>query len=247
MRTYTNLAWPDDPYRASQQLYRRPGPMLAAFAALPAGPAEVRAPAAIAFAYLALRRSRAVTVTEDTLAFGFRAASAASDDDLPALARAADLDLLQARRHARFLAGHALADSVRALRQHVPVTGARGLAAVEADWNPGGARARGKAEMIDSCTDGDDLATACRNVGITASPPCADGGLAAGAAVPETAARLAAVAAERALVIALACARKSGLYAWDGTMDTTRIMDVTAWDLFPDTARAGVPYEQTVS
>jgi hypothetical protein len=101
--------------------------------------------------------------------------------------------------------------------------------------------------MIDSCTDGDDLATACRNVGITASPPCADGGLAAGAAVPETAARLAAVAAERALVIALACARKSGLYAWDGTMDTTRIMDVTAWDLFPDTARAGVPYEQTVS
>ena len=26
MRTYTNLAWPDDPYRASQQLYRRPVP-----------------------------------------------------------------------------------------------------------------------------------------------------------------------------------------------------------------------------
>ena len=187
MRTYTNLAWPDDPYRASQRLYRRPGPMLAAFAVLPARP-ETRAPAAIAFAYLPLRRSRTVTVTEDTLAFGFRAASAASDDDLPALASVADLDLLQARRHARFLAGHALSDSVRALRRHVPITGARGLAAVEADWDPGRARARGKAEMIDSCTDGGDLAVACRNAGITASPPCADCGLASGTAVPEAAA-----------------------------------------------------------
>ncbi len=246
MRTYTNLAWPDDPYRASQQLYRRPGPMLAAFAVLPAGP-EVRVPAAIAFAYLALHRSRTVTVAEDTLAFGFRAASAASDDDLPALASVAGLDLLQARRHARFLAGHALADSVRALRRHVPVTRARGLAAVEADWNPGGARARGKAEMIDSCTHGGDLAVACRNAGITASPPCADCSLPAGTAVPEAAERLAAVAVERALVIALACARKSGLYGWDGALDTTRIMDVTAWDLFPDTARPGVPCGQTVS
>jgi hypothetical protein len=77
MRTYTNLAWPDDPYRASQQPYARPSPMLAAFAVVPPGQCAVMAPAAVAVAYLPLHRTRAITVTEDTLAFGFRAASTA--------------------------------------------------------------------------------------------------------------------------------------------------------------------------
>ena len=35
MRQYTNLAWPDAPYRTQRQLDRRPGPLLAAFAAWP--------------------------------------------------------------------------------------------------------------------------------------------------------------------------------------------------------------------
>jgi len=246
MRSYTNLAWPDDPYRASQQLYRRPGPMLAAFAVLPAGTAQVRAPAAVAVAYLPLHRSRAVTVTEDTLALGFRAASAASDAELPALAGAADLDLLQARRHARFLAGHALADSLRALRGAVPAPAARGLAAVAADWGRGRPSARGSAAMTDAADGGGDLASACRDAGIMASPEGLTGGT-VNPADPEAPGLLAAAASERALVIALACARRSGLYEWDGTLRAARIMAAAAWDLFPDAAWDGVPCGQTVS
>jgi hypothetical protein len=30
MRTWTNLPWPDDPYRTGQQLYRKPDSRLAA-------------------------------------------------------------------------------------------------------------------------------------------------------------------------------------------------------------------------
>ena len=125
------LAWPDDPYRASQQLYPRPSPMLAAFAVLPLGPCAVTAPAAVAVAYLPLHRTRAITVTEDTLAFGFRAASAADGGCLLRLAGVADLDLMQARRHAHFLVGYALAGDLRAPRSRVrpgsPGTGRGGV------------------------------------------------------------------------------------------------------------------------
>jgi hypothetical protein len=239
MRTYTNLAWPDDPYRASQQLYRRPGPMLAAFALLSAGPAEVRAPAALAVAYLPLHRSRAVTVTEGTVTFGFCAACADDEDGIPALASRADLDFLQARRHARFLAGHKLADSLHALRGVLPVTAARGLAAVEADWETGQAPSRGKATMIDVGDGGGDLASACRSAGIGASAACTAGGIVS-ATGPAAAGQTAAMTAERALVIALACARQGGLYEWDGTLSTARMMAAAAWDLFPDAAWGGI-------
>jgi hypothetical protein len=52
-----------------------------------------------------LHRTRAVSVTEQTLTFGFRAASTGDPAGMPALAAVADLDLLQARRHAAVLAG----------------------------------------------------------------------------------------------------------------------------------------------
>ena len=44
-------------------------------------------------------------MTGQTLAFGFRAASADDPAELPAVAAVADLDLMQARRHAAVLAG----------------------------------------------------------------------------------------------------------------------------------------------
>jgi hypothetical protein len=120
MRIYTNLAWPDDPYRTSQQLYRRPSPVLAAVAVLlPEQPACV-VPAAVAVAYLPLHRTRAITVTEGTLAFGFRAFSTFDAEDVRELAGLADLDLMQARRHASLLAGHCLPGHLRALRQAAP-------------------------------------------------------------------------------------------------------------------------------
>ena len=78
MQTWTNLAWPDDPYRTGQQLYRRPAPRLAAFTTWPAVTSGPAVPATTAVVYLPLHRTRPVTVTAQTLTFGFRAASTAT-------------------------------------------------------------------------------------------------------------------------------------------------------------------------
>jgi len=248
MRTYTNLAWPDDPYRASQQLYARPSPMLAAFAVMPPGQCAVTAPAAVAVAYLPLHCTRAITVTEDTLAFGFRAASAADGGCIPRPAGVADLDLMQARRHARFLVGHALGDSLRALREAAPGLVARGLDAVESCWADRQARARGTATMIDIRNDRHDLAAICRSAAVTASPASMASGIPSGGPAGRgTAERLAAAAAERALAIALACARGLGRYRWEGTVRTARIMAATAWDLFPNVAWDDTACDQPAS
>jgi len=233
MHTYTNLAWPDDPYRASQQLYPRPSPMLAAFAVLPAGQCPIVAPAAVAVAYLPLHRTRAITVTEDTLAFGFRAASTAAASSIPGLAGLADLDLMLARRHARFLAGYALPAGLRALRDAAPGLAGRGLAAVEA--GAAGQPARGMATVIDIGDGHHDLAVICRNAVITASPASLASGVTPGSdpAGPAAAGRLAAAAAERALAIALASARRLGRYRWQNRLRTARVLAAAAWDLFP--------------
>ena len=234
MRTCTNLAWPDDPYRASQQLYRRPSPMLAAFAVVPPGQFVVAAPAAVAVVYLPLHRTRAMTVTEGTLAFGFRAASTADGDCIGRLAAVADLDLMQARRHARFLAGHALSADLHALCDAAPAQVHRGLAAVGADWADRQQHVRGTATMIDLCDDSNDLAALSRRARIVASPASVASGRVSGdAAGLGTTEHLAAAAAERALAIALACARELGQYRWEGTLRTARMMAVAAWDLFP--------------
>ena len=66
-------------------------------------------PVTTAIVYLPLHRTRPVTVTGQTLAFGFRAVSASDPAELPAVAAVADLDLMQARRHAAVLAGYHLA------------------------------------------------------------------------------------------------------------------------------------------
>jgi hypothetical protein len=247
MRTYTNMAWPDDPYRASQQLYRRPSPMLAAFAVMPPGQCPVTAPAAVAVAYLPLHRTRAITVNQDTLAFGFRAASTADAACVPRLAGVADLDLMQARRHARFLAGHALAADLHALREAASGLPARGLTAVESGWADRPLGARGAATMIEIRDGSHDLADTCRQAWVLASPASTASDVTAGhPAEPWTAERLAAAAAERALVIALACARGVDRYRWEGTICTARIMAATAWDLFPSAAWDDTSCDQPV-
>ncbi len=233
MRTFTNLAWPDDPYRASQLLYKQPSPMLAAFALLPAAQDRVTAPAAVAVVYLPLHRTRAMAVTEDTLTFGFRAAGTAETASIPQIAEAADLDLMQARRHARFLTGHALAASLHALGEAAPGLVTRGLAAVESGWASRQHRAQGLATMIDLCDSRRSLAAICRSAAITASPASMASKIAP--AGPEAAERLAAAATERALAIALACTHQLGRYRWQATMHTGRVMAAAAWDLFPAT------------
>jgi len=109
MREYANLAaWPGDPYRTGRQLYRRPTPRLAAFTAGPPVCGSRYGPAAAATVYLPLHRTRTLTVTEQTLVFGFHAVSIDDPADGAALAPAADLDLMQARRRTAVLAGHLL-------------------------------------------------------------------------------------------------------------------------------------------
>ena len=127
------MAAPDDPYRTGQQLYRRPCPMLAAFTVAPTADAS----------NLVARgnRHRVPAAAPDP-----HAGHNGGDVDLwvprsqrhlrgrnTALAAVADVDLMQARRHAAVLAGHSLPADLHLLRKHT-VDGTRGLAAVEEIW-----------------------------------------------------------------------------------------------------------------
>jgi hypothetical protein len=48
------------------------------------------------------------------------------------------------------------------------------------------------------------------------------------------------LAVERALAIALLCARHQGRYEWDGILDTKTVMTASAWDCLP-WPEAGAP------
>jgi hypothetical protein len=226
MRTWTNLTWPDDPYRTGQQLYRRAGGRLAAFTTWPAVADGQVVPATAAVVYLPLHRTRAVTVTAQTLTFGFRAASAGGLAEVPAVAAVADLDLMQARRHAAVLAGCHLGKDLAALLAADGVTGCRGLAAVAAEWDDRGP-APGRAALFDCDLDlpgGLPLGRACQQARIS---PMTTVGARAGGWDTAT------LAVERALALALLCARHQGRYEWDGMLDTRAVMAASAWDCLP--------------
>jgi hypothetical protein len=227
MRTCTNLTWPDDPYRTGQQLYRRPVPRLAAFATGQAAADGRPAPAAVAIVYLPLHRTRTVTVTEQTLTFGFRAARAEDRADMSALAAIADLDLIQARRHAAVLAGYLLADDLAALRQAGDAARLRGLAAVEREWSARG-KTGGRAATFDCGLDMTGrplLEDACQQAGIATGR----GGSMSGADQPAVC-PAATLAVERALMIALVCARHQDRYEWAGALRVGQVMAAAAWD-----------------
>jgi hypothetical protein len=226
MRTWTNLAWPDDPYRTGQQLYRRPAPRLAAFTTWPAATSGRAKPQAAAIVYLPLHRTRPVTVTAPTLTFGFRAASTSDPAQVPDVATVADLDLMQARRHAAILTGYHLPNDLFAFQDADSVAARRGLAAVASDWihrEP----AAGRAALFDcglDLPDGLSLEQACRQTGI--SP------------MPADTTRLedwhpVTLAVGRALAIALLCARHQGRYEWPGTLDIEAVLAAGAWDCLP--------------
>jgi hypothetical protein len=240
MRTYTNTAWPGDPYRTGQQLYRRPAPRLAAFAAGPPAPASRLAPNSAAMVYLPLHRTRALAITEQTAVFGFHAASISGEAEAIALAQAADLDLMQARRHAAVLAGHLLTGDLDALRRLAGDAVLRGSTAVEQDHRAHrGAPVPGKAMIFDYLIDvpgAASLEQACQHARITGSPAMRldepDEQAASGTA--------AALAVERALIIALLSARHLGRYTWTETLHAGAIMTAAAWDCFGH-ARLGIP------
>ena len=224
MRTYTNMAWPDDPYRTGQQLYRRPAPRLAAFATGPPPARGSQAARSAAIVYLPLHRTRPLTVTGQTLTFGFRAASITGEAEAGALAALADLDLLQARRHAAILTGCMLGGELAGLQMAAGVT-LRGLAAVQAEWSSRrtSARARPACSTVPlTCRATRRLDDACQQAHLT--------GRSGNQAAILDEAVTAAMAVERALTMALICARHLGRYNWDGTLDIEEIMTASTWD-----------------
>jgi hypothetical protein len=226
MLTWTNLPWPDDPYRTGQQLYRRPAARLAAFTAWPAVAGGRAVPLTTAIVYLPLDRSRPVAVTGQTLAFGFRAVSASDTAELPGVAAVADLDLMQARRHASILTGYHLGADLAALQRADGVTACRGLAAVAGDWGDR-SHAPGRADLFDCDLDlaGDlPLGQACQQAGIS---PMRTG------TAPHEGRHPVTLAVERALALALLCAKHQGRYEWTGTLDTEAVMAASAWDCLP--------------
>ncbi len=228
MRTYTNMTWPDDPYRTGQQLYRRPVPRLAAFTAERTATGDRLVPSAVAIVYLPLHRTQAMNAAEQTLTFGFRAASTGDPADLPALAVLADLDLMQARRHAAVLAGHLLADDLATLQQPGDAAALRGLAAVQREWVARG-KGVGRAATFDCGLDlprTPSLELACQQAGIAADSG-ADGTDGRAAVT---------LAVERALMIALVCARHQGRYNWAGTLRMGPVLAAATWDCLPQTA-----------
>jgi hypothetical protein len=239
MNTYTNLVWPDDPYRTGQQLYRRPAPRLAAFTVgRAAGGSRLPATSA-AIVYLPLHRTKTLAVTQQTVAFGFDAARIAGASKAPALARAAGLVLLQARRHAAVLAGHLLGDDLAALRTLAGDLVPRGIAAVEQEWADRRADAAGRAAMLDCGLDvpsATSLAQACQQarIGVSTTAAAALDMAAAGEVTVAT-------AVHRALVIALVAARHLDRYTWEGTLHADEIMAAGTWDCLPPQLPAGHP------
>jgi hypothetical protein len=169
MRTYTNLTWPDDPYRTGQQLYPRPAPRLAAFTVGQADGGSRSACHSVAIVYLPLHRTRTLTVTGQTVAFGFRAASVDGETEATALVQVADLDLMQARRHAAILTGHLLAGELATLRARAPDAVLRGVTTVKREWADRRMPAKGRAVMVDcglDLADSASLEQACQQARI---------------------------------------------------------------------------------
>lgn len=229
MRTYTNLAWPEDPYRTGQQLYRRPAPRLAAVTMGGAGGSGRLAGRSVAIVYMPLHRTKTLTVTGQTVAFGFRAASTIGTSEEAALARLAGLDLLQARRHAAVLTGHLLGEDLVALRNLAGDLVPRGVVAMEREWADRHGPASGKAALLDCGLDvpgGASLPDACRQARISISAEAAP----LDAPGPDLAVVM---AVDRALAIALVAARHLDRYTWEETLHTHEILAAGAWDCLP--------------
>lgn len=236
MQVYTNVNWPGDPYRTGQQLYRRPAPRLAAFTVGPRSSDLQLGIASAAMVYLPLHRTQPIAITEATLTFGFHAVSSDASAEAPALAAIADLDLMQARRHAAILTGDFLPGDLAMLRVPAGETVLRGVTALQLDWPDRHEPARDRAAMFDCLLDlpGDpSLEQACQQASISL-----DRDLFGGPDQPDDSGLLAARTVQRALAIALICARHLDRYQWEGTLHTGQIMVASTWDCFNPLASA---------
>lgn len=142
--------------------------------------------------------------------------------------QAADLDLLQARRHAAVLAGHRMAAGLAALASLSGEQMPRGVRGVEREWRQRRPSDGSRAAMVDCALDlpgNPSLAQACQRARIDGGCPADERALVAGELA-------AALTVERALCIALVCARYLDRYTWDATLRTDEIVAASAWDCF---------------
>lgn len=231
--TYANLAWPADPFRTGQQLFRKPGPMLTAFTLTPDPGHEAGRMSMVvaAMVYLPLHRTRTVMITSREMPAGFRAVSASDRSESAALARIADLDLARAVRHGSVLAGHLLAADLARLQELAGGDVLRGVTSTARGWTDRSASAPGRAVMIDTGLDlpAASLDEACRMARIGSGAgweQIARGG----GAVSELAA---AQTIGRCLTIALLAGRHLGRVCWQHDLDVIEAVTASAWDCFP--------------
>ena len=252
MAVYTNMAWPDDPY-GTGQLWRKEPPLLASFATrcVDDDKRTVPLPVSYAVVYLRLHRSKPVDVTGG-LAFGFRAVSATREHDLAELVRLYDLDAMRARRLAKIVTGHRLADdlfAVDAMTENNSI--GRGIRSLADAWhNSGRSQTAGMARIFDTadeCTERGELADAA--VASKLAEPIkwafrtqqtinrffdAACGLSTWPVAEQVHALewLAVCSIERALINALIAARHLDRYTWEGTFGIGAALASNIWDCF---------------
>jgi hypothetical protein len=264
MPSYTNMAWPDDPY-GTGQLWRKEPPLLAGFAVRWTDNGAKVVPVSYSVVYLRLHRTLEVDLTLG-VNFGFRAATAVTEDETEELVRLLDLDAMRARRLAKIVAGYRLAEDLRrieALADDEVGRGIRSLAsAVEAPFpqNPGFARAFDIKNDQVGC--GGDLAAASVTVGVAIATArrafesqqtidavvgnvhglaVAGSRMTSESEINRSLEWLAACATERALICALTAGRSLGRYTWEDTLDISAAMAANAWDCFSSQDFTGRP------
>jgi hypothetical protein len=229
MHEATNLSWTDTPFGGARRPFADRTPLLAAFSIN----ATDHSPTGAAAVYLPLPHTRALTVTDSTVRFGFHALAAEEPSEAAAVAAAVDALLVQARRQAAILAGHRLGDQLAALTAASADAGqpTRGITAVRAAWHSqpwerGLARLHdigpqpGPAALADICV-GQDL----HDLPVDAPPAGADGTCAATQILRQLVAH--------ALAIALIAARNAERYRW-GTLHLDTVVEAAAWDQLAD-------------
>ncbi|MEO3853762.1 hypothetical protein [Acrocarpospora sp. B8E8] len=256
MTFYTNMSWPEDPY-GTGQLWRSAPQLAASFAALFVDDGNHAVPIAYAVVYLPLHRTKLVDVTGGPR-FGFRAATAITEADIPALLKLLELDASRARRLARIVTGHQLADAFHTIVAVASDAGAyRGIRALAYAWMIG-ENGPGMANLAEATTSEGDVAEAAAVAGISPgsvqrafepqetldlllakshipdTPGLSDEARAAdGEVLRQTSQWFGACATESALITGLTALHRVGHYRWDSPLDIGEAMDANLGDCFP--------------
>lgn len=246
MQSFTNLAWPADPFGTTQRPFVKSSEMLTSIAVKDCGQCDCLHPIAVAISYLRLHRKRPISVRESTFNFGFYAVSMRLKEEASDLLRLVDEELTRARRHAKILAGHMIPSTLSTLRRAAPNQHARGVEAVERAWPDRHEPARGLARLIDVALDVPnclDLRDGCREVNLSLPsikhalhvpfPDDMGGETFHEGTSLEAEQWLPAAAIEYALVVGLVAAKWLGVYAWDDELNIHSIMAASAWDCVP--------------